>query len=134
MSGSSSSHTTVRPRRPDESMSLLVDIASSALDPGYAEVAARREANSLTGSARAKSATLLAIGLAAAALLVVLAVVQAERTAPAAAKSRESLVAAVQRQTRALGQLELELAALRAQTSKLRDADLAGANAGSALA
>lgn len=114
-------------------MSLLVDIASSALDPGYAEAAARRPAGS-GGTRRARTVPLLAFGIAAAALLIVLAVVQTERTAPAAAKSRASLVAAVQRQTRAVALLERQLADLRAKTTRLRDADLAGASAGSSLA
>lgn len=120
-------------------MSLLVDIASSALDPGYARAAARRDRPTTTASgpptatASGRPGLLLAIGIAAAALLVVLAVVQTQRTAPAAAASRASLLAAVERQTRTVAALEHQLAQLRAQTTKLRDADLAGASAGSAL-
>jgi uncharacterized protein YlxW (UPF0749 family) len=120
-------------RRRDESMSLLVDIASSALDPGYAEVAARQAPSGEAGRGRAGGWPLLVIGLVASALLVVLALVQTQRTAPAAARSRASLLSAVQRQTNTVADLERQLAGLRAQTTKLRDADLASTSAGSAL-
>jgi uncharacterized protein YlxW (UPF0749 family) len=114
-------------------MSLLVDIASLALDPGYAQAAARRARTSEPGSARAGNWPLLLIGVVAAALLVVLAAVQTQRSAPSAAKSRASLLAAVARQTRDVAALERELAGLRTQTAKLRDADLASTSEGSAL-
>lgn len=115
-------------------MSLLVDIASLALDPGYAQAAARRERAGGPGSSRAGSWPLVVIGLVAAALLVVLAVVQTQRGAPSAARSRASLLAAVQRQTTTVAALERELANLRTQTARLRDADLTSTSAGSTLA
>ena len=134
MSISSAPASPLKPRRPDESMSLLVDIASLALDPGYAQAVARRDRAGEPGASRSGSWPLLVIGLVAAALLVVLAAVQTQRSAPSAAKSRASLLAAVQRQTTAIAALEHELADLRTQTAKLRDADLASTSAGSKLA
>src|SRR3954452_14271066 len=51
-------------RRPDESMSLLVDLSSSSLDPGYAEAAARRGgAAARTPGARARPRPGLALAL-----------------------------------------------------------------------
>lgn len=112
-------------------MSLLVDIASQALDPGYADAASRRAGGAAPSSRRA---LLVAIAVVAATLLIVLAGVQAHRRAPAAAQSRARLVADVARQTAAVATLERRLAVMRNDTTRLRDRLLASSAAGAALA
>src|SRR6476659_521696 len=86
-----------RRRRPDESMSLLVDLSASSLDPGYAEAAARRaeggSAAPAAGPTRARPRVALAGGVPAATLLIVIAAVQAHRRAPAAGRTRADLAA-----------------------------------------
>lgn len=116
-------------RRADASMSLLVDLWTDALDPGYA--AAARAGHS-GGSAR-RTAT-LSVGVLAAAFLVVVAALQAHIRAPAAARSRTALVDQVQRQSAAVNALSREVDQLRADTARLQDASLQGSSAGAAVA
>jgi len=127
-----------RTRRPDESMSLLVDLSASSLDPGYAEAAARRaEAAAGRGSDAAttkrRHGAGLAVGALAATLLIVVAAVQAHVRAPDAARTRADLIASVGRQTRAIGDLSRQVTQLRAAVGRLRDASLAGSTSGAAL-
>jgi uncharacterized protein YlxW (UPF0749 family) len=120
-----------RPRRPDESMSLLVDIATQALDPGYADAAARRaDSGDADGPTRPRLAV---VGVLAATLLVVIAAVQAHRHAPGAARSRDALVSQVRAQSRGIDQLQSRLDRLRSETTGLRDAALASSSAGERL-
>jgi uncharacterized protein YlxW (UPF0749 family) len=124
-------------RRLDESMSLLVDLSTSSLDPGYAEAARRRAgdpSSTRAGGTRAGRAMTLAFGVLAATLVVVLAAVQAHVRAPAAARNRADLVAAVQRQSRAVDALDREVGSLRADVTRLRDAQLTGTASGASLA
>ena len=112
-------------------MSLLVDLWTNALDPGYAAAAkAPRPAQSSGGRRR----LFLAAGLVVAAFLVVLAAEQAHVRAPAAARSRAALVAQVQGQSRAVTALAAQVDQLRAATARLRDLTLGGSTTGSALA
>jgi uncharacterized protein YlxW (UPF0749 family) len=118
-------------------MTLLVDISSQALDPGYARAAARRQLAAQSqpathGRPRNRGVT-LAVGLTLAAVLVVIAGVQARQTAPESAKSRASLLAAVRRASTAVAGLERQIAVLSSQTARLRDARLASSSAGAAL-
>ena len=119
-------------RRPDESMSLLVDLSATSLDPGYAAAAARRAAGEPARPGRA--AGTLAVGVLLATLLIVVAAVQAHVRAPASARTRAGLVASVTRETRAVDALAAEVDGLRAAVARLRDTALAGSSAGSALA
>jgi uncharacterized protein YlxW (UPF0749 family) len=112
-------------------MSLLVDIATQALDPGYAEAAARRSADT---DARRSGPWLAVAGVLAATLLVVIAAVQAHRHAPSAARSREALVAQVQADSHDVDQLQSRLDRLRTDTTTLRDVALASSAAGERLA
>lgn len=121
-----------RPRRPDESMSLLVDIATQALDPAYAEAAQHR--GPAGDGAHRPRLGLAAAAVVAATLLIVVAGVQAHRRAPVTAQSRERLVQDVHQQTVAVAGLERRVALLRAQTSALRDQVLTSSAAGAALA
>lgn len=123
---------THRPRRPDESMSLLVDIATEALDPGYAAAAARRSAD--RRDAQRARPWLAVVGVLAATLLVAIAAVQAHRHAPAAARARDQLVRQVQAQSRGVDVLLSRLNHLRAETAGLRDAALSSTAAGQRLA
>ena len=123
-----------RRRRPDESMSLLVDLSSSSLDPGYAEAAARRSDTAVAGSAgRPRPGIGLAIGVVAATLLIVVAAVQAHVHAPAADRNRADLANTVTDQTHAVDTLARQVAGLRAAVAQLRDAQLAGSAAGTQL-
>ena len=122
-----------RQHRPDESMSLLVDIATQALDPGYAAAAARRRSPTAAGERRARP-WLAVIGVLVATLLVVVAAVQAHRHAPSAARAHDTLVAQVQAQSRRIDGLQTRLNQLRAETADLRDVALASTAAGKRLA
>jgi uncharacterized protein YlxW (UPF0749 family) len=118
-------------------MSLLVDLSSSSLDPGYAAAAARRaqQADEDVDDAgrRGRSGVALAAGVLAATLLIVIAGVQAHVRAPAAARTRADLATTVQRQARSIDDLARQVNDLRAAVPRLRDASLAGSSAGAAL-
>lgn len=113
-------------------MSLLVDIAIQALDPGYAEAAARRDQEQRSRQRRRPA--LAAAAVVAAVLLIVIAGVQAHLRAPAAARTHNDLVAAIGRQDKAVTGLERQLGVLRARTAALRDRALASSAAGARLA
>lgn len=113
-------------------MSLLVDIATQALDPGYAEAAAARPAG--PRQARGLRRLLAVLAVVAATLLVVVAAVQAHKRAPTAAKSRQRLLAQVEANTRGIGSLQQRLDRLRAATTDLRDGALASTAAGERIA
>jgi uncharacterized protein YlxW (UPF0749 family) len=117
-------------------MSLLVDLWTNSLDPGYAAAAAGRQAPPETAerSGARRGSAALALGIAAAVLIVVIAGVQAHGRAPAAAKSRAALSAEVQRQSKAVAALTKQVDELRAATARLRNEQLQGSAAGSALA
>ena len=117
-------------------MSLLTDIARQALDPAYADAAARRAAADPAGTAVRRPARLgLAVGgVLAATLLLVLAAVQTHRHAPSDQRSRQTLLDQVHRETDSVRALERRLDLLRDQTQQLRDGLLQTTAAGSALA
>lgn len=123
--------TAVAPRRV-ESMSLLVDIAEQALDPGYAAAAARRR-TAAGGGSRARPWLGLA-GVLAATLVIVVAGVQAQRQAPAVAQARQRLVDQVQQMGNRVDALASRADALRTRTTDLRDHVLRSLAAGSARA
>ena len=114
-------------------MSLLVDIASQALDPGYAEAAAQR-AHGGVGSPAGRRPWLTVAGVLGATLLVVVAGLQAHRAAPSASRSRDRLVAQVQAHGRTVDALQKRLDRLRAETTDLRGSALASSAAGERLA
>jgi uncharacterized protein YlxW (UPF0749 family) len=114
-------------------MSLLVDIASQALDPGYAETAALRAQGGDSGPGP-RHVWLTVAGVLGATLLVVIAGVQAHRAAPSAGRSRDRLVAQVQSHGRSVDALQQRLDRLRTETAELRDVALASSAAGERLA
>jgi uncharacterized protein YlxW (UPF0749 family) len=111
-------------------MSLLVDIASQALDPGYAAAASRRP----SADTPRRRPWLAVVGVLGAVLLVVIAGVQAHRSAPGASRSRDRLVSQVHAHGDTIDALQKRLDRLRADTAGLRDATLASSAAGERLA
>ncbi|MFJ5678798.1 DUF881 domain-containing protein [Streptomyces sp. NPDC093097] len=86
--------------RPDASMSLLTNVMDHSLDDGYAEAAARRAAEGVSGLPRTLRAKLgLAAGLVLAALVVTVGAAQARVSAPTLAKEREELIHRIQKGT-----------------------------------
>src|SRR5690349_3492869 len=86
-------------QRRDASMSLLTGLLSQTLDPGYAEAAARRAARGESAEhghwTRRMSPTVL-LGVAAIALVLVVAAIQTRREAPQVERERKQLVSRVQ--------------------------------------
>ncbi|UNM13891.1 DUF881 domain-containing protein [Streptomyces formicae] len=105
--------TATPPPRPDASMSLLNNVMDHSLDEGYAEAAARRDAEGggLPRTVRAKLG--LAAGLVLAALVVTLGAAQARISAPVVAKEREELIDRIDAETKAADRLEAEVDGLR---------------------
>ena len=117
-------------------MSLFVDIATQALDPAYADAARRRAETPGGPDARSGRAApwLAVLGVLGATLLIVIAAVQAHRSAPSATKAHDALVAQVRNRSRAVDALQTRLDRLRTETTGLRDAALASSAAGERLA
>ncbi|MEU2157009.1 DUF881 domain-containing protein [Streptomyces sp. NPDC019396] len=105
--------TASPPARPDASMSLLTNVMDHSLDDGYAEAAARRDAEGggLPRTLRAKLG--LAAGLVLAALVVTLGAAQARISAPVVAKEREELIDRIDAETSAADKLEADVDRLR---------------------
>jgi uncharacterized protein YlxW (UPF0749 family) len=112
-------------------MSLLVDIATQALDPAYAAAAARRGGGA--GSPPRQRPAVVLAGVLAATLVIVVAGVQAHRGAPASDRTRQALVHQVERRTHDVTVLQHELDSLRRSTTALRDQALASSTAGARL-
>src|SRR5690242_18802342 len=88
------------PKRPDASMLLLTNVMEHSLDDGYAEAAARREAEGRAGMPRTVKAKLgLAACLVLAALVVTLGAAQARVTAPVLAKEKQELIDRIDAET-----------------------------------
>ncbi|MFF3414451.1 DUF881 domain-containing protein [Streptomyces sp. NPDC002698] len=114
-----------RPSRPDASMSLLTNVMDHSLDEGYAEAAARKEAEGAGGlpkTVRAKLA--LAAGLVLAALVVTVGAANARLAAPVIAKERQELIDRIERETTAADKLESGVDTLRADVSARQRAAL----------
>lgn len=120
-------------RRPDGSMSLLVDMSSAALDPSYAEVAQRRARGDLP-PAQGRFHGRVVAALVAAGLATGIAAAQVRRDAEVADDVRRSLVADVERRTQATDALADRAADLRSEVSAVRAAALGADAAGQALA
>ncbi|MCX4821638.1 DUF881 domain-containing protein [Streptomyces sp. NBC_01142] len=101
------------PPRPDASMSLLTNVMEHSLDDGYAEAAARREAEGggLPRTLRAKLG--LAAGLLLAAVIVTVGAAEARISAPVVAKEREELIDRIGAETSAADDLEQSVDTLR---------------------
>ncbi|MFJ8547094.1 DUF881 domain-containing protein [Streptomyces sp. NPDC093586] len=95
-------------------MSLLTNVMDHSLDDGYAEAAARKQAEGAGGMPRTLRAKLaLAAGLVLAALVVTVGAAQARVAAPVVAKEREELIDRVEEETSAADKLEETVDELR---------------------
>ncbi|MEV5885993.1 DUF881 domain-containing protein [Streptomyces sp. NPDC052020] len=99
-------------------MSLLTNVMDHSLDDGYAEAAARRQADGTGGMPKTLRARLgLAAGLVLAALVVTVGAAQARVAAPVVAKEREELIDRIDRETEAADKLEDSVDELRDDVS-----------------
>jgi uncharacterized protein YlxW (UPF0749 family) len=116
-------------------MSLLVDMMTNTLDPGYAEAAARRArtgAPDVPRWALRRGAAVAAAVLAG--LILVTASSETRRSAPSVARARADLVGQVQQRTSEVTALQGQILALSAKVAQLRQAGLAGSSSGRSLA
>lgn len=99
-------------------MSLITNVMDHSLDEGYAEAAARKQADGGGGMPKTLRAKLgLAGGLVLAALVVTVGAAQARVEAPVVAKEREELIDRIDQETEAADKLEDGIDALRADVS-----------------
>ncbi|MER6998920.1 DUF881 domain-containing protein [Streptomyces sp. NPDC000410] len=105
--------TASPPPRPDASMSLLTNVMDHSLDDGYAEAAARRDAEGGGLPKTLRTKLWLAAGLVLAAFVVTLGAAQARISAPVVAKEREELIDRIEAETSAADELEAEVEQLR---------------------
>jgi uncharacterized protein YlxW (UPF0749 family) len=106
-------------------MSLLTNVMDHSLDDGYAEAAARKQAEGAVGMPRTLRAKLgLAAGLVLAALVVTVGAAQARIAAPTVAKERQELIDRIQRETAAADKLESRVDKLRDDVSARQRAAL----------
>ncbi|MFF4322795.1 DUF881 domain-containing protein [Streptomyces sp. NPDC001568] len=113
------------PARPDASMSLLTHVMDHSLDEGYAEAAARSEADGTAGLPRTLRAKLaLAAGLVIAAMVVTLGAAQARIAAPVLAKERQELIDRVERADGRANGLERDIERLRTEVADRQGAAL----------
>lgn len=106
-------------------MSLLTNVMDHSLDDGYAEAAARKQAEGGGGIPRTLRAKLgLAAGLVLAALVVTVGAAQARIAAPVVAKEREELIDRIERETEAAEKLEVDVDSLRDDVGRRQRAAL----------
>jgi uncharacterized protein YlxW (UPF0749 family) len=114
------------PRRADrdDSLSLLWRIVDDAIDPGYA-AAVRRGSRPVTAAGLGHS-LVLAVALLALGALIAAAVLQTQRGAPAASRTRADLVERVETATQQADDVAATVDDLAKQTTELREAALSG--------
>lgn len=120
------------PARPDGSMSLLVDMSGGALDPGYAEVAARRASEE--PRSRSKVATSVVLAVTAVGLATGVAAVQVRARASSLEEGRRSIVADIRQRTADTDRLAERAAALGKRLREARAAALSADASGRAAA
>ncbi|GAA5036879.1 DUF881 domain-containing protein [Streptomyces siamensis] len=99
-------------------MSLLTNVMDHSLDDGYAEAAARKQAEGAGGMPKTVRAKLgLAAGLVLAALVVTVGAANARIAAPVVAKERQELIDRVERETKTADKLESTVDSLRADVN-----------------
>ncbi len=99
-------------------MSLLTNVMDHSLDDGYAEAAARKQAEDAGGMPKTVRAKLgLAAGLVLAALVVTVGAANARIAAPVVAKERQELIDRVERETKTADELESTVDSLRADVN-----------------
>ncbi len=106
-------------------MSLLTHVMDHSLDEGYAEAAARREAEGTAGLPRTLKAKLgLAAGLVVTAMVVTLGAAEARIAAPVLAKERQELIDRVERADDRAHGLERDIDRLRTDVAARQRAAL----------
>jgi uncharacterized protein YlxW (UPF0749 family) len=109
-------------------MSLLVDMTDAALDPAYAEAAARKAGRPSTagrpGRSRRISAVRAVVLLSLLGLVSGVGAAQVRRSAGAADAVRRSLVADIRSQTKETDELATQVDTLRDQVARARDTAL----------
>lgn len=99
-------------------MSLLTNVMDHSLDDGYAEAAARKQAEGDGGLPKTLRAKLgLAAGLVLAALVVTVGAANARIAAPVVAKERQELIDRIERESSAADKLEKNVDTLRSDVS-----------------
>lgn len=116
----------------DGSMSLLWRVADDALDPGYALVADRDDSSSARNGRQRRSVT-LGLALLLLGLLASAALVQTQRGAPAADRTRADLADRVGTATVEVDALATRVTALNKEAAQLQAAALSGSESDQAL-
>ncbi len=102
-------------------MSLLTNVMDHSLDDGYAEAAARKQAQGQSGLPKTLRAKLgLAAGLVLAALVVTVGAAQARIAAPVVAKEREELIDRIDQETASADKLEGQVDSLRTDVGNMQ--------------
>ncbi|MGL5858511.1 MAG: DUF881 domain-containing protein [Angustibacter sp.] len=102
-----------RPRRADASMTLLTQVVSQPVDPGYAAAAQRRAQQGLTADRGTRGRSVVAVvGVMVIGVLLGTAWWQAHRSAPTGTATRTQLVDQIRRQDAEAGRLQRRNAAL----------------------
>lgn len=113
-----------RTRRPDASMTLLVEVMEHPLDPGYAAAAADRAGRSAGGRRLSTVVTVLVALLCG--WLTTIAVVELRRPQPEVIRARAALENEIQQRTAESDRLQRRNEKLRAQIADAQQAALAG--------
>ncbi|WP_288798078.1 DUF881 domain-containing protein [Arsenicicoccus cauae] len=117
--------TSPRPRRPDESMTLLTEMMDRPLDPGYAAEADRRVAAGLTptpsGRTWRTTVYLLLIGV-----LVASAGMALRQPKAAVTAEKSALVAQIERRQAEADRTQAQMATWEAEMARVQDQVLAG--------
>jgi uncharacterized protein YlxW (UPF0749 family) len=128
------------PSRVDGSMSLLVDMSAAALDPSYADAAARKvgeaqqhDPSNPAPPPRPRHLVLLGF-LVTVGILAGVAAAQVRQYATDVGAVRRSLVADVRRETQETDRLAAQAEALRQQVQQVRDQALGDGDRGRATA
>lgn len=102
-------------------MSLLTNVMDHSLDDGYAEAAARKQAQGQSGLPKTLRAKLgLAAGLVLAALVVTVGAAEARIAAPVVAKEREELIDRIDQETESADKLEDRVDSLRTDVGDMQ--------------
>ena len=114
---------------------LLHALLREALDPAYAEAAARRKAAPAESAGQVSRSRVIGIvGLAAVGILAAVAIGQQRAGAPDLARARTRLATEVTQRTQLVAFLTTQIETLRKQTSAARDNSLFLSQEGSSLA
>lgn len=105
-------------RRPDESMSLMRELVSHALDDGYASAAARRDPNK---PKKRRRVPVFVVALILFGLLITVAAIQTRQSAPAVAKEKAELVQRIEAETTRVDDLRARAERLQREITRMRD-------------